>query len=115
MCAGWATTNPPTEALSGFERFPAWMWRNVVVRDFVDWLHAHNGRRARDGERQTGFYGLDLYSLHRSMQEVIAYLENVDPGSGGAGAGPLRVLRPHLRRRRPGIRVRRGLRRRPVL
>ena len=67
------------EALSGFERFPAWMWRNVVVRDFVDWLHAHNGRRRESGERQTGFYGLDLYSLHRSMQEVIRYLENVDP------------------------------------
>ena len=67
------------EALSGFERFPAWMWRNVVVRDFVDWLHAHNGRRRESGERQTGFYGLDLYSLHRSMQEVIGYLENVDP------------------------------------
>ncbi|WP_442931272.1 erythromycin esterase family protein [Mycolicibacterium sp. 120320] len=68
-----------TQALSGFERFPAWMWRNVVVRDFVDWLHVHNGRRRADGERQTGFYGLDLYSLHRSMQEVIRYLENVDP------------------------------------
>ncbi len=68
-----------TQALSGFERFPAWMWRNVVVRDFVDWLHVHNRRRRADGERQTGFYGLDLYSLHRSMQEVIRYLENVDP------------------------------------
>jgi erythromycin esterase-like protein/predicted phosphoribosyltransferase len=67
------------EALSGFERFPAWMWRNTVVRDFVDWLHAHNGRRRESGVRQTGFYGLDLYSLHRSMQEVIAYLDNVDP------------------------------------
>jgi erythromycin esterase-like protein/predicted phosphoribosyltransferase len=67
------------EALSGFERFPAWMWRNTVVRDFVDWLHSHNARRRESGERQTGFYGLDLYSLHRSMQEVIAYLANVDP------------------------------------
>src|SRR6478672_8901591 len=53
------------EALSGFERFPAWMWRNVVVRDFVDWVRAHNGRRRESGERQTGFCGLDLYSLHR--------------------------------------------------
>ncbi|WP_123024088.1 erythromycin esterase family protein [Mycolicibacterium stellerae] len=69
------------EALSGFERFPAWMWRNTVVRDFVDWLHAHNERRGADGERQTGFYGLDLYSLHRSMREVIDYLENVDPAA----------------------------------
>ena len=66
-------------ALSGFERFPAWMWRNAVVRDFVDWLHAHNARRRSSDERQTGFYGLDLYSLHRSMREVIDYLENVDP------------------------------------
>ncbi len=68
-----------TAALAGFERFPAWMWRNVVVRDFVDWLHAHNQRRREHGGQQAGFYGLDLYSLHRSMQEVIAYLDNVDP------------------------------------
>jgi erythromycin esterase-like protein len=65
------------EALRGFERFPTWMWRNVVVRDFVDWLRARN--READTQEQAGFYGLDLYSLHRSMHEVIAYLDNVDP------------------------------------
>jgi erythromycin esterase-like protein len=32
------------EALSGFERFSAWMWRNTVVRDFVCWLRRHNDR-----------------------------------------------------------------------
>ena len=69
----------PEEALRGFERFPAWMWRNTVVRDFVGWLRWHNGRCAAEGRRQTGFYGVDLYSLHRSMQEVIGYLDNVDP------------------------------------
>ncbi|MDT0551012.1 erythromycin esterase family protein, partial [Streptomyces lonegramiae] len=51
----------------------------VVVRDFVQWLHLHNQRRRADNERQTGFYGLDLYSLHRSMQEVISYLDKIDP------------------------------------
>jgi erythromycin esterase-like protein/predicted phosphoribosyltransferase len=67
------------QALRGFERFPGWMWRNVVVRDFVDWLHSHN-RRCRDSETpQAGFYGLDLYSLHRSMAEVIDYLDTIDP------------------------------------
>src|SRR5437016_1476116 len=25
------------EALSGFKRFPTWMWRNTVVLDFVEW------------------------------------------------------------------------------
>lgn len=65
------------EALQGFRRFPSWMWRNNVVRDFADWLRNRNeGMEAR---RHAGFYGLDLYSLHRSMEDVIAYLENVDP------------------------------------
>lgn len=68
-----------SEALSGFKRFPTWMWRNAVVRDFIDWLHTHNRVQQERGERQAGFYGLDLYSLHRSMQEVIAYLDSIDP------------------------------------
>jgi erythromycin esterase-like protein/predicted phosphoribosyltransferase len=67
------------EALSGFERFPAWMWRNTVVRDFVDWLRERNRRQESNGQRQAGFYGLDLYSLHRSMHEVITYLDKIDP------------------------------------
>lgn len=76
---GLSSDQSADEALNGFERFPSWMWRNVVVRDFVDWLSAHNEHRRERRERQTGFYGLDLYSLHRSMHEVIAYLDNVDP------------------------------------
>ncbi len=27
-------------ALSGFTRFPTWMWRNTVVCAFIDWLRA---------------------------------------------------------------------------
>jgi erythromycin esterase-like protein/predicted phosphoribosyltransferase len=64
-------------ALRGFERFPTWMWRNTVVRDFADWLRDRN--RQVETRRQAGFYGLDLYSLHRSMHDVITYLEKVDP------------------------------------
>ena len=64
-------------ALSGFERFPGWMWRNTVVHDFVEWLRAHN--RTVGSECQVGFYGLDLYSLFTSMQVVLAYLAKVDP------------------------------------
>jgi len=76
---GLGDDSSPEEALRGFERFPAWMWRNTVVQDFVGWLRWHNGRCAAEDRRQTGFYGLDLYSLHRSMQEVVGYLEGVDP------------------------------------
>jgi erythromycin esterase-like protein/predicted phosphoribosyltransferase len=80
---GVGTDRSADEALSGFERFPGWMWRNVVVRDFVDWLADHNQRNRLVGARGAGFYGLDLYSLHRSMQEVIGYLDNVDPQAAG--------------------------------
>jgi erythromycin esterase-like protein len=68
------------DALRGFRRFPAWMWRNADVLDFVGWLRAHNDS-ARPGTPKVGFYGLDLYSLHASMEAVIAYLDKVDPGA----------------------------------
>jgi erythromycin esterase-like protein/predicted phosphoribosyltransferase len=68
------------EALRGFERFPTWMWRNTVVVDFVGWLRERNDR-VGDERAKAGFYGLDLYSLHRSIHEVIAYLERVDPAA----------------------------------
>ena len=68
------------EALGGFERFPTWMWRNTVVRDFVEWMRVYNRSRPTDAA-QVGFYGLDLYSLHSSMQAVIDYLDKVDPAA----------------------------------
>jgi len=68
------------QALSGFRRFPHWMWRNTVVRDFVEWLCAHNQGVAAEAGR-AGFYGLDLYSLHTSIEAVLAYLERVDAGA----------------------------------
>jgi erythromycin esterase-like protein len=66
------------EALAGFRRFPTWMWRNTAVLDFVAWLRDHNDALGADAPR-AGFYGLDLYSLHASMEAVVEYLETVDP------------------------------------
>jgi erythromycin esterase-like protein len=66
------------EALRDFERFPQWMWRNTAVAEFVEWLRQRNDGLARDAPK-AGFYGLDLYSLHSSMQAVLRFLETVDP------------------------------------
>ncbi len=66
------------EALSDFRRFPRWMWRNTEVVEFVEWLRAHNASLPAELGK-TGFYGLDLYSLHASMKAVIQYLERTDP------------------------------------
>jgi len=67
------------DALAGFKRFPAWMWRNADVLDFVGWLRAHNDT-LQDYEK-VGFYGLDLYSLHASIESVLNYLSKVDPAA----------------------------------
>jgi erythromycin esterase-like protein len=67
------------EALADFKRFPAWMWRNADVLDFVGWLRAVNDSRA-PGAR-VGFYGLDLYSLHTSIAAVLDYLDRNDPAA----------------------------------
>jgi erythromycin esterase-like protein len=66
-------------ALDDFRRFPRWMWRNQNVVEFIEWLRQHNA--ARPPASRAGFYGLDLYSLHASMDAVLAYLSKVDPES----------------------------------
>jgi len=66
------------EALADFRRFPTWMWRNTDVVEFLEWLRARNDARPT-AAAAAGFYGLDLYSLHASMEAVLRFLEKVDP------------------------------------
>jgi erythromycin esterase-like protein len=65
------------QSLSGFKRFPTWMWRNAEVSEFLTWLRRHN--ETLESADRIGFYGLDLYSLNASMQCVLHYLDDVDP------------------------------------
>ena len=71
------STDTLVEAFGDFQRFPTWMWRNTRVREFIDWLHGHNA--ARSVLDRVGVYGMDVYSLYRSAEAVIGYLEGVDP------------------------------------
>ncbi len=67
-------------ALAGFKKFPVWMWRNTELVSFINWLSKFNENITKGGLR-VGFYGLDLYSLHASIDAVLQYLEKVDPES----------------------------------
>jgi erythromycin esterase-like protein len=75
---GTSTDRDPKEALSGFRRFPTWMWRNTVVLQFVQWLREFNAN-LDPKKAPVGFYGMDLYSLHASIDAVLDYLSKVDP------------------------------------
>jgi len=67
------------DALKEFTRFPSWMWRNTVVLDFITWLRKYN-EKLGEPKKKVGFFGLDLYSLQASREEVLKYLEKNEPG-----------------------------------
>lgn len=81
------------EVLHAFERWPTWMWANQEIVEFADWLRTWNSRRAP--EAQTGFYGLDVYSLWDSMQAVMEYLERMDPALAREARTAYRCFEPY--------------------
>jgi len=64
-------------ALNSFDRFPTWMWRNVPMLKMCEWLRSHNKKQEHNDK--VGFYGLDMYSLYRSIDEIINCLDTIDP------------------------------------
>lgn len=68
----------PSEVLQAFTRWPTWMWANEEIADLVSWLKAHN----QASSQKVGFYGIDVYSLWESMEEVLHYLTETDPSGG---------------------------------
>ncbi len=83
---GASDDTDPNEALLGFRRFPTWMWRNTVMVEFIEWLRDFN-QHVNSKRAPTGFYGMDLYSLHASIDAVLAYLEKVDPDAAKRARG----------------------------
>lgn len=70
------------QVLSGFDRWPTWMWANEDVCGFLDWLHEWNQRRPV--AERVGFYGLDVYSLWDSLRRINAWLTEHRPDAAPA-------------------------------
>src|SRR5918997_81871 len=66
-------TKEPLKELAGIVRGAA-VPLEGVGGDYGPLLEAIGGAR-----RQAGFYGIDLYSLHASIEAVLSYLDRVDP------------------------------------
>lgn len=64
------------EAMRDFNRWPTWMWANTEILSLMDWLRAYNAKRST--QEKIGFYGLDVYSLWESIEEVIRHLKQTD-------------------------------------
>lgn len=50
-------------------RWPTWMWANEEIVKLAEWMR-HEG---------ANFYGLDMYSLFESIDEVVSYLKKNKP------------------------------------
>lgn len=61
------------QVLQTYNRWPTWMWGNWEVAALTDWLKQHNATQTEN--QKVGFYGLDVYSLWDSLQEIVSYLE----------------------------------------
>ncbi len=66
-----------TEVLRHFQRWPTWMWANTDFKKLVEWMARKNHTLAKPD--QLGFYGLDVYSLFESIDEVLRQLQKIDP------------------------------------
>ncbi len=62
--------------INPFKAYPSWMWRNNEVLSFLFWLRDYN--KQRDMSDKVSLFGIDLYSYHRSIQEVTGYLSAVN-------------------------------------
>jgi protein-L-isoaspartate(D-aspartate) O-methyltransferase len=88
----WVWGDAEPRAWTPFSRFPTWMWRNRETEAFVEWLREWNEGRPPEG--RAGFYGLDLYSLFRSMDAVVEYLDGVDPDAAAVARERYGCLTP---------------------
>ncbi|WP_370627080.1 erythromycin esterase family protein [Psychrobacillus sp. INOP01] len=74
---GYDTEANKQNVLNAFERWPTWMWANEEIFELVKWLEKHN--KKLEGNRKTGVYGVDVYSLWESLDEVVSYLGKTNP------------------------------------
>ncbi|MBX0291810.1 erythromycin esterase family protein [Hymenobacter sp. HSC-4F20] len=87
------TYGTAAQLLSTFNRWPTWMWGNWEIAALVEWLHQHNRQLSR--EQRVGFYGLDVYSLWESLQEIMHYVEKQGDGAVQAAHRAFQCFEPY--------------------
>lgn len=88
--------NPDMKAnfkIKPFSGFPTWMWANHSVLAFTHWLKDYN-QKINSAEDTVSFYGLDLYNMYSSIEAVLDYLQEVDPGAAEAARWSYACLMP---------------------
>lgn len=88
-------SDDPITVLASFDRWPTWMWANEQVWRLMTWMREFNA--SRPAHDQVRFHGLDVYSLYKSIDAVLGYLESVDPVLYQAAADRYECFGPYDR------------------
>ncbi|MCC9167186.1 erythromycin esterase family protein [Pontibacter harenae] len=83
------------DVLQVFKRWPTWMWANWEVAALIEWLRDYN--HLRNGMEKAGFYGLDVYSLWESLDQILKYLEQNDGQAAEAARSAIHCFEPYNR------------------
>jgi erythromycin esterase-like protein len=88
---------PVNEILAdSFKRWPTWMWANWEITELLEWMKMYN--QNLPSEKQTGFYGLDVYSLYESIGSVMKFVKDLgDPESYEAAMSVFRCFEPYAK------------------
>ncbi|WP_207425396.1 erythromycin esterase family protein [Pedobacter sp. SYSU D00535] len=62
--------------LQQYNRWPTWMWGNYEVASLVTWMN--NWNQSKAAAEKVGFYGLDVYCIWESMEELMLYIQGND-------------------------------------
>lgn len=68
--------------LAHYDRWPTWMWGNYEVAELVHWLNGYN--QGKVAPSKANFYGLDVYCLWESIEELMPYVQDNDSLAGMA-------------------------------
>lgn len=64
------------QLLRRYDRWPTWMWGNYHIASLVTWMNQHNQQRS--AKDKAGFFGLDVYCLWESMEELMPLIQGND-------------------------------------
>ncbi|MBF9252517.1 erythromycin esterase family protein [Pontibacter sp. 172403-2] len=83
------------DVLQVYRRWPTWMWANWEVAALIEWMREYNN--LRNTPQKAGFYGLDVYSLWESLDQIVAYLEKTDGHAAEAARTAINCFEPFNR------------------
>ncbi len=83
------------DVLQVYRRWPTWMWANWEVAALIEWMRDFNN--LRQVQDKAGFYGLDVYSLWESLEQILKFLEQNDGQAAEAARNAINCFEPFNR------------------